>query len=102
MGKKQESSAAGAYQILWRTYVELCANYGFKDFTPRTQDLMALALFDQIGVLHAIRDGKMLQPEVMDKLNNIWASLPLSEYGQPTKSIELVTDTYIKAGGFIA
>lgn len=96
------STAAGAYQILKRTYDELCATYKFTDFTPHTQDLMCCALFDRRGVLAAISKGKFLSEEVMGALSEEWASLPYSSYGQPTHSIADVRTKYLENGGSFA
>jgi len=96
------TSAAGAYQILKKTFDTLCFKYGFKDFTPQTQDLMALALFDTRGCLKAVADGNFFDPEIMDRLNNEWASLPMAGYGQPEKSMDQVKRWYIMEGGIIA
>ena len=101
-GETMYSSAAGAYQILKGTYDTLCRKYGFADFTAETQDLMALALWDTVGCLNAVAQGKFFDEEVLDKLNNIWASLPYAGYHQPEKSIADVRGYYTEAGGEIA
>ncbi len=101
-GKEQLSSAAGAYQILKGTFDTLCDKYGFTDFSPHTQDLMACALFDTRNVLSAVAEGKFFNPEVLDKLNNEWASLPGAGYGQPEKSLAKVQNWYTIEGGTIA
>lgn len=95
------STAAGAYQILHGTYDDLCKKYGFTDFTPHSQDLMCLAIFDMIGVLNAVGKGLILQDEVMTKLSQQWASLPYATYGQPTHTIAAVREVYTAAGGSI-
>lgn len=96
------STAAGAYQILYKTYLELCERYGFRDFLPRTQDLMAIALFDELNVLTLVATGYMLREDVMKKLANTWASLPFSPYGQPTHTLADVTAVYEGNGGAVA
>lgn len=98
-GKKIITTAAGAYQIIYRTYNMLCRAYGFKDFEPRTQDLMALALFDAEGVLNAVAAGKFFDINVLDGLNDQWASLPGAGYNQPEKSIAAVKNFYLTSGG---
>lgn len=95
------STAAGAYQILYGTWVELCTTYKFTDFTPHTQDLMFCALLDQANVLTAVSKGFILQEAVMSKMGAIWASLPMSGYGQPTHSVADVRAAYLGAGGSI-
>jgi muramidase (phage lysozyme) len=98
-GKTITTSAAGAYQITHPTYEGLCDTYGFKDFTPHTQDLMAVALFDQANVLKAVAEGRFFEPKVLDALNNIWASLPGAGYNQPERSLVIVKGFYTTAGG---
>lgn len=100
-GKTEYSTAAGAYQILYATWLDLCHKYNFKDFTAHSQDLAALALFDGANCLKSVADGKMFNADVMDKLNNIWASLPGAGYSQPEKSIAAVKGWYGEAGGVI-
>lgn len=95
------STAAGAYQILYRTDCELNEKYGFTDFSPRTQDLKCLALFDRRDVLIPVSKGLMLQDKVMTELSKEWASLPLSIYGQPTHSMADVRKVYMGSGGLI-
>ncbi len=93
------STAAGAYQILYKTYTDLCEKYGFTDFEPHTQDLMFCALLDGIGVLNAVGKGLMLQEQILGKMSGIWASLPYSPYGQPTHTVADVRAAYLAAGG---
>lgn len=95
----QYSTAAGAAQILNKTYRYLCSKYGFSDFTPHTQDLMFLALYDDANVLTAISKGWMLRDDVLAKLSGIWASLPLAKYGQPTHTVASVRKVYQENGG---
>lgn len=100
-GKPIITTAAGAYQIIFGTYNMLCRAYKFKDFSPHTQDLMALALFDSENVLKAVSEGRFFESDVMDRLNNQWASLPMAGYNQPEKPIAKVKQWYTEAGGTI-
>lgn len=100
-GKQIITTAAGAYQITYPTYKGLCKTYGFADFKPDTQDLMALALIDGANCLKAVMDGKMFDTDVMDRLNNIWASLPAAGFNQPEKSIADVKGWYVGSGGVV-
>lgn len=97
-----DSTAAGAYQILYKTCVGLRQKYKIPDFTPRSQDLHCVALFDEQNVLNLVATGYFLRPDVMKKLATIWASLPESKYGQPTHSIADVTKVYEGSGGNVA
>ena len=95
------STAAGIAQILYGTFVELCNKYGFTDFQPHTQELMFCALFDQINVLGDLAKGYYLRDDVQAKIGTIWASQPLSKYGQPTHTIADVRAYYLSVGGSI-
>lgn len=76
------SSAAGAYQIIVKTWDGLVSRYGFNDFSPKNQDLAALALIKGRGALNDVIEGRF--KVAIDKCNQEWASLPGSPYGQPT------------------
>lgn len=96
------STAAGIGQILYATYGKLCKIYGFTDFSKETQELMIIALFDDRNTLNDIADGYFFREDVIRKLSMVWASLPKSQYGQPTHSMLSCIEYYTKAGGVIA
>lgn len=101
LGRHQySSSAAGAYQILTRTWDGLVKRYGFTDFRPPTQDLAALALIDGRKALDDVLEGRF--ETAVRKCNREWASLPGSPYGQPTKTMAEALATYTAAGGALA
>lgn len=101
-GKPIITTAAGAYQIIYRTWVMLVRAYKLPaNFEPHTQDLMAVALFDSENVLNAVAQGKFFEAEVLDGLNDQWASLPMAGYNQPEKPIALVKKYYTTAGGVL-
>jgi len=93
------STAAGAYQFLHKTYVELCNTYGISGFDAPTQDLLCVALFDQINVLGKIINGYFMSTTVQTALGGQWASFPLSPYGQPTHTLSDVESVYVSSGG---
>lgn len=76
------STAAGRYQILYRTYLDL----GGGSFAPKAQDAMAVKLLKRRGALQLVSDGKF--KEAILKCNREWASLPESPYGQPTHKMD--------------
>lgn len=96
-GKTRTSTAAGAYQILERTWDGVCAQYGFLNFEPPTQDLAAIALIAGRGALDDVVEGRI--EEAVLKCNKEWASLPGSPYGQPVVTIDDVKREYEEAGG---
>jgi len=95
-GKDVTSSAAGAYQILARTWDSL-DSLGLPDFSPQSQDMAAVALIDRRGALEAVLAGRF--EEAIRKCNREWASLPGSPYGQPTMTIQQARQVYEANGG---
>lgn len=87
-GKKNRSSATGAYQFIAPTWRELQKQYGFDDFTPRTQDLGAIALLQKNGALPYILSGDF--NTAVKKANGTWASLPGSPHAQRTRDMAYV------------
>lgn len=76
------SSAAGRYQILKKTATLL----KMKDFTPESQDLAAIQLIKNAKAYNDVVAGNW--EAAINKTNPIWASLPGSPYGQPTKKMK--------------
>lgn len=97
---KLYSTAAGAYQIIFPTWQGLCNQYGFTDFSPETQDMMAVALIAGRHALNDVISG--LFAEAVDKCNEEWASLPGSKSGQRTEDFENVKQVYLDNGGELA
>ena len=81
--------------------MQLSEKYGFTDFTPATQDLMFCALLDQANCLDKVINGYFMTTTVQTALGAIWASLPLSPYGQPEHTLLQVADIYKANGGEI-
>lgn len=96
-GKKKRSTATGAYQFLEKTWKGLEKNYGLTDFSPRSQDLGAVALLSESGALKDILNGDFAK--AISKANKTWASLPGSPYAQKTRSNEFVSASLQKALG---
>lgn len=85
-GTQNQTSAAGRYQILNSTSQDLSKRLGLKDFSPESQDLMALELIREKGALPNVLAGDYAG--AINKLGTVWASLPSSPYAQPKKSME--------------
>ena len=83
-GKTNTTTAAGRYQFLNSTWQELAKRYGLKDFSPRNQDIAALALMAQKGAIKNVVNGDF--KGAVSKLGSTWASLPSSPYAQPKKT----------------
>lgn len=97
---KFQSTAAGRYQPLRRYYDAYKKTLGLKDFSPLSQDLIALQQIRERRALPLIQAGKI--PEAIKAVSNIWASLPGAGYGQPEKKLADLLAVYRKAGGTVA
>lgn len=94
------STAAGAYQILYKTWLECQSALSLSDFSPGNQDLAAVYLIERRGALDDVINGHFDQAVL--KCNKEWASLPGSPYGQPTVSLETIRQRYKDYGGSLA
>lgn len=91
------SSAAGAYQFLSRTWDGLVRQYGFPSFEPQWQDAGAVGLIVGRKALDAVRAGDIRAAIALCR--NEWASLPGSPYGQRTEAMDAVLLEYKRWGG---
>ena len=82
------STAAGKYQITGTTYDDIAPKIGVRDFTPDSQDKVAVEIIRRSGALEDVRSGNF--QEAINKLGGRWASLPSSIYGQGKRSAEWV------------
>ena len=74
-GKKQFSTAAGAYQITATTWDWMGrGKLGLKDFSPASQDLCAVALIQYRGALSDVLSGRLRL--AINKCKREWTSLP--------------------------
>lgn len=93
------STAAGAYQVMYHTWVQFKAKYPQATFSPQWQDIIACYLISQVNHLQNVIDGYFT--ESLIGCNKIWASLYLSPYGQPVHKLNDYTQWYEAAGGII-
>lgn len=93
------STAAGAYQALYSTWVETAAIMGLPDMTPANQDRFAVGRIAARGALDDARAGRI--GAALAKIGREWASMPGSPYGQPTISEQTARSVYASAGGTI-
>ncbi|WP_173911041.1 glycoside hydrolase family 104 protein [Acinetobacter sp. Marseille-Q1618] len=87
-GKTNVTTAAGRYQFLNGTWNNVAQQYGLRDFSPRNQDLGAIALIAGRGALDDVIKGNYRQAIL--KLGPEWASLPSSTYKQGKRSWEFI------------
>jgi muramidase (phage lysozyme) len=94
------STAAGAYQILFHTWVTIQLALGLQDFSPPSQDKAAIELVRRRGALEDVLAGRL--ETAVEKCRKEWASLPGAGYGQREQSFAILKKIYLQAGGQIA
>jgi muramidase (phage lysozyme) len=94
------STAAGRYQILARYYDAYKKSLALPDFTPASQDKIAIQMIREQKALDDIEIGRLVV--AIDKCKNIWASLPGAGYGQGERSLDYLSKAYVAAGGALA
>lgn len=100
INKSLKSTAAGRYQLLSRYYDAYKKLLGLNDFSPLSQDLIAIQQINERKAINLIKAGKF--EEAVKACSNIWASLPGNNYGQHQNTIADLKSAYIKAGGTVA
>lgn len=91
------STAAGAYQILNKTWNELQTKLKLPDFSPLSQDKAAIELIRRRKALEDVMAGRFAQ--AIEKCKKEWASLPGAGYGQNEKNAKSLLAVYKIAGG---
>lgn len=86
--KEGASTAAGKYQITGSTYDDVAPKIGVYDFSPASQDKIAIEIIKRKGALEDVQKGDFAS--AINKLGGTWASLPSSPYSQPKKSWDWV------------
>ena len=79
LNPKLKSTGAGRYKLLSRWWDVYRKQLGLKDFSPKSQDAVALQQIKERGALPMIDRGDIRQ--AIDRCSNIWASLPGAGYG---------------------
>jgi len=94
------STAAGRYQLLKRYYDAYKKQLNLPNFSPLSQDLIAIQQIRERGALQDIEKGYITV--AIDKVKNIWASLPGAGYNQHENKIDKLITAFIDAGGTVA
>lgn len=102
------SSAAGRYQIMavvdgltqLDTWDWASREAGVKDFSPESQDRVAIELIRHRGAWDALRGGQF--DIAVRKCSQEWASFPSAGYGQHENDLNALRVYYLAAGGRIA
>lgn len=89
------SSAAGAYQIINRTWDDIQRALSLPDFSPLSQDVAALWLIERDNQLRNVINGDV--DAAIKGVGDTWSSFPDNNYGQPKRSLASLKDQYEKA-----
>ncbi|MBN3734640.1 glycoside hydrolase family 104 protein [Burkholderia sp. Tr-20390] len=94
------STAAGRYQILAKTWDGIKTVIGASDFSPANQDAAAIALTRRRGALADVDAGNIAS--AITKCNREWASFAGSPYNQHPHDMGTMLAWFQAQGGAIA
>lgn len=94
-----KSTAAGRYQLLSRYFDHYKQTLGLPDFSPASQDAIAIQQIRECRALADIDAGRF--EDAVRKCGRIWASLPGAGYGQHENNLKYLRAAYERAGGTI-
>ena len=100
INSKLKSTAAGRYQLLSRYFDAYKKLLNLPDFSPDSQDKIALQQIKECRALEDIDAGNF--EAAVKKCAHIWASLPGAGYGQHENKIADLKNAYQEAGGALA
>lgn len=98
--KAEDSTAAGRYQLLHRYYVAYSKQLDLTDFSPASQDVIAIQQLKECRAIPDIEAGRF--SAAVAKCAHIWASLPGAGYGQHENQLAALETAYRNAGGGVA
>lgn len=91
------STAAGRYQILARNFDAYKKLLDLPDFSPASQDAIALQMIKECRALGAVDAGDI--DTAVKLCAHIWASLPGAGYGQHEQKMPALRGWFMQAGG---
>ena len=94
------STAAGRYQLLARYFDAYKAQLGLPDFSPTSQDAIAIQQIKERRAFDDIVAGRF--NEAILKCSPIWASLPGAGYGQRENTLTALKEAFTGFGGKLA
>lgn len=92
-----DSTAAGRYQLLERYFDDYKKLLGLHDFSPVSQDLIAIQQIRECHALDLIKEGEFTK--AVAACTHIWASLPGAGYGQHENKLNTLLAAYTASGG---
>ncbi|MFE8146546.1 glycoside hydrolase family 104 protein [Brenneria goodwinii] len=96
----EKSTASGRYQQLYLFWPHYQQRMKLPDFSPASQDRLAVQLINERRALADIERGDI--ERAISKCRNIWASLPGAGYGQREHGLDRLVQVYQQAGGMLA
>ncbi len=96
----EKSTASGRYQQLYRYWPHYQKQLSLPDFSPLSQDRLAIQLLSERGALEDIRAGRI--ERAISRCRSIWASLPGAGYGQREHTLNRLITVWRTAGGGMA
>jgi muramidase (phage lysozyme) len=91
-GNRICSTAAGAYQMLDKSWWDLQPKLKLADFSPVSQDRMAVEYIRRNRAIADVESGNF--DKAVCKVGKIWASFPCNSYNQNPKSMEKLNNYY--------
>jgi len=98
--KGLKSTAAGRYQLLSRYYDAYKKSLKLRDFSPASQDAIAIQQIKECRALEDVDAGRF--DIAVKKCARIWASLPGAGYGQHENKLADLRIAFVNAGGTLA
>ncbi len=95
-----KSTAAGRYQLLSRFWDVYKHDLKLPDFSPESQDKVAIQQIRECHALPLIEAGTF--EEAVSRCRHIWASFPGAGYLQRENKLSDLIAAFVKAGGAIA
>lgn len=86
------STASGRYQVLLRYWRDYQSSLGLMDFSPLSQDLVAIQQMRERHAVSLILAGNI--QGAIEACSNIWASLPGNNYRQGGHSMEALLSKF--------
>ncbi|MFC5550714.1 glycoside hydrolase family 104 protein [Massilia aerilata] len=99
-GRPLKSTAAGRYQIKRDIFDAYKVRLKLTDFSPASQDAIAIQLIRECRALDDIEAGRVAV--AIDKCRSRWASLPGAGYGQRENTLDELALAFRRSGGVIA
>lgn len=94
------STAAGRYQFIHSTWLDLARKLNLPDFSPASQDEACIELITECHALDSAVAGRF--DEACGACAHIWASLPGAGYGQHENALDALRADFVADGGTVA